>query len=59
MTHSHDELWSIIRDLDSLLYQFSYELTADQREKYNAARKKLGWCSVSEPDYSGSPGNMS
>ena len=52
------ELMSIIRDLDDLIHSRHYELSSDQREQYNAARKKMGWCSVREPDYSGSPGNF-
>ena len=59
MMLSHNDLMSLLRDMDSLVYSKHYEFTSEERERYNAIRKKLGWCSVREPDYSGSPGNMS
>jgi len=59
MMLSHDDLWSIVCELDGLVHSMHYELTTEQREKYNAVRKKMGWAMVRVPDYSGSPGNMS
>jgi len=57
MMLSHNDLWSAVLDLDSLVDH--YQMTEAERAKYNEVRKKLGWAEVREPDYSGSPGNMS